>query len=88
MSGHDAQYAGEASYGSAPPGFVYQPNGYKTPQEQPRQSYNQNQGAASYNAPPEPPWQRGPPPRPQDERDYYGPRESYQNRGWGNNRDY
>ncbi|ODM16862.1 hypothetical protein SI65_07827 [Aspergillus cristatus] len=92
MSGRDAQYAGEASYGSAPPGFVYQPNGYKSPQEQPRQPYNQNQNSAyynHYNAPPEPPRQRDPPPRPRDDRyDYYDLRESYQNRGWGNNRNY
>lgn len=50
MPDRDAQYAGDASYGNALPGFVYQTNGYKTPQEQLRQSY--------------------------------------QNRGWGNNRDY
>lgn len=46
MSGRDTQYAGKASYGSAPPVFVYQPNGYKSPQEQPRQSYNQNRSSA------------------------------------------
>jgi len=67
MSGRNVQYAGEAGHGSASTGFVYQPNGYKSPQEQPHQSYNQNQNAASYNTAPVPPRQRDPLPRPQDD---------------------